>query len=131
MSCNSEQKEYHENNKQLATCAQTPDICRFRKKGSPFVRIVPLALEGSDPVAGRNELVCVLWLRSDEPVGCLWGNCNFCSIFLGPILYHVGVAAVQTLATVVVVADRIVSFLGRGGRIKGERNWASSRYKES
>lgn len=51
--------------------------------------------------------------------------------FFVPILYQVGVAAVQTLATVVVVvaADRIVSFLGRGGRIKGERNWASSRYK--
>ena len=43
--------------------------------------------------------------------------------FFVPILYQVGVSAVQTLATVVVVAaDRIVSFLGRGGRIKGERN---------
>ena len=93
-----------------------------------------------DPVTGR-------WLSKD-PIR-LEGGMNlyaFCACdpmnrmdaygeiailvpFFVPILYQVGVAAVQTLATVVVAADRIVSFLGRGGRIKGERNWASSRYK--
>ena len=72
VSRNSGQKEYHENNKQLATCAQTPDICHFRKKGSPFVRIVPLALEGPDSVAWRTELVCVLRMRSRELRGSVW-----------------------------------------------------------
>ena len=88
-----------------------------------------------DPVTGR-------WLSKDpirleggmnlyafcgcDPVNRLdaYGEIAIFVPFFVPILYQVGVSAVQTLATVVVVvaADRIVSFLGRGGRIKGERN---------